>query len=221
MTTKSEHTRQVLVETALRLFRERGYEATTMRLIATQAGVSQGNAYYYFEGKEAFVQELYRRLQDEHAERALPLLRDRAPLAQNLRVVMHAGLDVFAPYHSFGSTLLHVALSRSSSVSPFSPRSARARQAATSIMEAAVSASRGVPRGALGDRLPHLLWLAWLGVTVHWVTDDSDDQRRTRQLVDGVAPLLARAVGLTRLPVGRGLADDLVQLVDRMGAGRS
>ncbi|HLV73646.1 MAG TPA: helix-turn-helix domain-containing protein, partial [Vulgatibacteraceae bacterium] len=34
---KSEQTRRLIVETALRLFRERGYEATTMRAIAKEA----------------------------------------------------------------------------------------------------------------------------------------------------------------------------------------
>lgn len=214
--TKAERTRELLAQTALRLFRDRGYEATTMRLIATEAGVSQGNAYYHFAGKDAFVQELYARLQDEHRERALPLLRPGVPLADNLRTTLHAGLDVFAPYHSFGSTMLHVALSPSSSVSPFSPDSTRPREAATGIMREVLAASRGVPGGPLGERLPHLLWLGWLGVTLHWVTDTSEDQRRTRDLVDGAAPLVARAFALTRLPVGRGLATDLVALVDRI-----
>lgn len=221
MSDKAARTRELLTETALRLFRERGYEATTMRLVATEAGVSQGNAYYYFDGKDAFVQELYRRLQEEHADRALPLLRDGAPLGENLRAVMHAGLDAFAPYHSFGSTLLHVALSSSSAVSPFSAESGEARRRATGIMEAVAGRSKGVPRGAPGERLPHLLWMAWLGVTLHWVTDTTEGQRRTRRLVDGAAPLLARAVGLARLPVGRGLADDLAALVDDLEQVRS
>lgn len=214
--TKAERTRELLTDTALRLFRERGYEATTMRLIATEAGVSQGNAYYHFDGKDAFVQELYARLQDEHRERATPLLRRGAPLADNLRATLHAGLDTFAPYHSFGSTMVHVALSRSSSTSPFSEASAAPREAATAIMQEVLAASRGVPGGALGTRLPHLLWLGWLGVTLHWVTDTTEGQRRTRDLVDGVAPLVARAVALSRLPVGRGLAEDLVALLDRL-----
>ena len=47
--TKSARTRSAIIDAALRLFRERGYEATTMRAIAAEAGVSVGNAYYYFD----------------------------------------------------------------------------------------------------------------------------------------------------------------------------
>jgi hypothetical protein len=45
---KGEQTRRAIAEAALRLFREQGYEATTMRAIAKEAGVATGNAYYYF-----------------------------------------------------------------------------------------------------------------------------------------------------------------------------
>lgn len=213
---KAERTRELLVDTALRLFRERGFEATTMRLIAAEAGVSPGNAYYYFDGKEALVQELYGRIQEEHRERALPLLRDGAGLSDNLRTVLHTGLDTMAPYHSFGSTMLHVALSRSSRVSPFSQDSAPARTAATALMDQALAMSRGIPSGAVHRRLPDLLWLAYLGATLHWVTDPSEDQRRTRQLVDGLAPIIARTVALSRLPMGRRIAADVFALVENL-----
>ena len=51
-TGKSEQTRALILETAMRLFQERGYDKTTMRAIAQEAGVSVGNAYYYFASKE-------------------------------------------------------------------------------------------------------------------------------------------------------------------------
>ncbi len=54
-TDKSEQTRALILETAMRLFQERGYEKTTMRAIAAEAGVSVGNAYYYFSAKELQV----------------------------------------------------------------------------------------------------------------------------------------------------------------------
>ena len=50
--TKGEQTKALILETAMRLFQERGYDKTPMRAIASEAGVSVGNAYYY-EGKES------------------------------------------------------------------------------------------------------------------------------------------------------------------------
>ncbi|CAM5596768.1 hypothetical protein STENM327S_00912 [Streptomyces tendae] len=46
----------------MRLFQERGYDRTTMRVIAQEAGVSVGNAYYYFAGKEHLIQGFYDRI---------------------------------------------------------------------------------------------------------------------------------------------------------------
>ena len=64
---KGEQTRQAIAEAALRLFREHGYEATTMRAIAKEAGVATGNAYYYFGSKEELIHAYYARNHTEHA----------------------------------------------------------------------------------------------------------------------------------------------------------
>src|SRR5258705_13169853 len=79
----SEETRRQILETALALFRERGFDATTIRDIATAAGLSLGAAYYYFQSKEAIVGAYYDYVQGEHQTRAReafgrsPHLRDR------------------------------------------------------------------------------------------------------------------------------------------------
>jgi AcrR family transcriptional regulator len=74
--TKGEQTRAAIAEVALRMFREQGYEATTMRAIAKEAGVATGNAYYYFDSKEELIQEYYARNQADHAA---AVLRNRLP----------------------------------------------------------------------------------------------------------------------------------------------
>ena len=66
LTPRAQQTRAAIVEAALALFRERGYEATTMREIASRAGVSTGNAYYYFSSKEELLQEFYATSHAEH-----------------------------------------------------------------------------------------------------------------------------------------------------------
>ena len=131
MAQKSEQTRQVVLDTALRLFRQEGYAATTMRRIATEAGLSPSNAYYYFSGKDELVQELYRQLQVEHRQAAAPGIEPGARLEVNLAHVLHRGLDTNAPYHAFGSTLLASALAPGSPVNPFGPDQAEAREAQT------------------------------------------------------------------------------------------
>ena len=45
------------------LFREKGFEPTTMRDIAAKAGVALGGAYYYFSSKDAIVLAFYSEMQ--------------------------------------------------------------------------------------------------------------------------------------------------------------
>ena len=92
-TTKSERTRGLLRDLALRSFRERGYDATTIRLIATEAGVSVGTTNYHFASKADLVQDLYLDVQERHRDAAAPLLSQSTDLIERLRIVYTTGLD--------------------------------------------------------------------------------------------------------------------------------
>ena len=59
-----------IVDARCRCSASGGYDATTMRAIADEAGVSLGSAYYYFSGKEELVQAFYDQIQVEHAAAA-------------------------------------------------------------------------------------------------------------------------------------------------------
>ncbi len=52
---QAEERRAQLVDTALRLFAEKGFERTTIKDLAEAAGVAQGLFYHYFENKEALL----------------------------------------------------------------------------------------------------------------------------------------------------------------------
>src|SRR3982750_1566386 len=62
--------RDRLYATAMRLIAQRGYEATTLRDIAKEAGVSVGLLYRYFPSKQAVVIALYEELSRDYARRA-------------------------------------------------------------------------------------------------------------------------------------------------------
>jgi AcrR family transcriptional regulator len=56
-----EESRERIVGSALRLFGEHGFGHTSVRMIAEEAGVSQGLLYNYFEGKDALLRSIFER----------------------------------------------------------------------------------------------------------------------------------------------------------------
>ena len=212
MAAKSEQSRQLVADVALRMFREIGFEKTTMRAIAAEAGVSVGNAYYYFASKDDLVQELYVQVQAEHATKAEEAMDGVKDLSGRLKATLHAGLDVMAPYHRFGGDFIATAIRPTSPVNPFAGESTAAREASLAIFRKAVEgASPSAPKKLRGD-LPELLWLGYMGIALFWVYDKSEGQGRTRKLVDGAVPLVARGLSLTRIPGVSRILDDLLSL---------
>ena len=57
-TSKSEKSRDSILEAAAKLFRRRGYSATTLRQIAAMAEIKAGSIYYYFDSKEQILNEV-------------------------------------------------------------------------------------------------------------------------------------------------------------------
>jgi AcrR family transcriptional regulator len=48
---QAEHTRQLVLDTARRLFTQHGYDATSLQMIADEMGVTKAAVYYYFKTK--------------------------------------------------------------------------------------------------------------------------------------------------------------------------
>ncbi|MCC3273600.1 TetR/AcrR family transcriptional regulator [Arthrobacter zhangbolii] len=208
VTVKSEQTRRLLIDTALHLFTRQGYEKTTMRTIALEAGVSVGNAYYYFRSKDDLIHELYRSLQDEHRSLALPLIREGQNLGENLAVILGTWLTTLEPYHAFGAHFLRDAMAPNRQAD-----AAVGRGKSIALFRQAVTSARPQPPLAIRDDLPELLWLVHMGISLFWVYDHSPGQRRSHRLAANLAPLIAKLVILSRLPVVRNIVEDVVSLL--------
>jgi AcrR family transcriptional regulator len=210
---KAEQTRGTILESAMRLFRRDGYDRTTMRAIAQAAGVSVGNAYYYFGSKEHLIQAFYDRIQVDHAAAAEEVLHQETAFDARLRGVLTVWIDIAAPDHEFAGQFFKNAADPRSPLSPFSAESAPARAASTSLYARVVDGTDLKLAPHLRAELPGLLWLLQMGVVLFWVYDDSPDQHRTRELVARIVPVVDRMVRLSRLPVVRSLVDDVLALV--------
>jgi AcrR family transcriptional regulator len=210
---KSETTRSKISEIAIASFQERGYEQTTLRLIASEANISVGNAYYYFPTKNHLVQELYLRVQDKHLTTATIALEGVTDIADRLEIALSTGLDGLAPFHSSAPGFLSAAIAPDSPVSPFGEDSTAPRELAMSVFQLVVDGSTTSIPADLKQRLPELLWLAYMGLALFWVYDTSPGQAKSRRITMRAVKLFGTMLPLARLPFVKGPLNELLDLV--------
>lgn len=197
---KGERTRSLILETALEMFSERGYEETTMRAIAEKAGVAPAATYYHFRSKEHLIQAYYERMHEIHAESCAELLEKERTLKGRLLGVMGQILEDMASYHQFAGVLFKTAADPQSPLNPFSSESEPARRASIELFAQVVKGSKTKIPADLEAELPTLLWLYHMGVVLFWIHDDSSGQNRTRRLMEHTAEIVVRLIQLASLP---------------------
>lgn len=197
-TARGEQTRTAIVEAALRLFGENGYEATTMRAIAREAGVATGNAYYYYASKEELIREYFARHQAEHAAACRQVLATETRLGRRIAGVLRALVDVLAPSRGFAAKLYWQA----------------AEPAVIGLYAEVISGARGwIPAHGRG-RLAELLWLYSAVIVLYWAHDTSPECVQTYRLIDSTAPIAARLISLAWLPGLRSVLRQLMSALD-------
>lgn len=214
-TKKSEETRTRILNAALTVFRERGFERATMREVAVDSGVAVGAAYYYFESKDAIVMAFYERSQSEMAPRIEEQMAKGKLLESQLRAIISTKFECFAPNRKLlGALSAHV--DPEHPLSPFSRETAAIRQQDLSFFEKAVATAGVKLPSNLTPYLPRLLWMYQMGLILFWVYDRSAAQKRTMILYDKTMKMVMIALKLAGNPLLRPLhklAAELLEVV--------
>ena len=215
-TVKGDQTKALILETALEMFRERGYDNTTMRAVAEKAGVSLGNAYYYFRSKEYLIQAFYQRLHDGHVEAALPALEHEKTLKARLLTAMRTKIDTMKPYHQFAGVLFKTAASPESPLNPFADDSDPVRRQSIQLFEKVLEGvTTRIPQD-LKAELPYLLWVYSMGIVLFWIHDSSPKHRRTYRMIDHTVDLLDKLIHLASNPFMRPLRKQALRMVNEI-----
>lgn len=216
--TKGERTRGAIIDAALGLFEERGYDATTMRAVAERAGVSVGNAYYYFDSKEQLVQGFYDRAAERHVALSEERLDGRSDLAERIYHHLDAWFELMHDSHEFAAQFFRTAADPASPMSPFSADSAPARDAAIDRWRGVVDGSDADLPDEVASELPNLLWLVQMALILFWVHDQSSEQIATRLAIGRIAPLISRLIRLVDVPELRSILDEVLGLIGQVRA---
>ena len=215
-TPKGEQSRALILNSALDLLQEHGYEKTTMREIAKRAGVSLGNAYHYFNSKEHLIQAFYHRLHEEHLRATRPVLAKETTLRARLMTVMRMKISTLEPYHDFAGVLFKTAADPHSPLNPFAHESAPVRRDSIKLFEELVGETRARIPSDLRAELPYLLWLYHMGVILFWIHDSSAKHIRTYRLIDRTVDLVDKLVSLASNPLMRPVRRKALDLVHEL-----
>ena len=196
---KAVSTRQRILDTALSLFATKGYEKTTMREIAAEAGCSLGLTYRYFNSKEELVLELYRNLVRQLEGQANELAQ--GPIADRFQRIILTQFELMTPYRQTLGAIFGPALNPHTPAGLFGESTADVRRQARDIYIKIVTGSRDAPRGAQIEEMATILYGMQLALTLFWLQDLSPGTQKTYEFVTFLRDMLALMRPLLRLPV--------------------
>ena len=189
--------RQRVYDAAVKLIAERGYEATTLRDVAKEAGVSVGLLYRYFPSKRAVILALHDELSADYARQALDMPRGK--WRDRFIFALQTSLDVLEPHRVALKSLFPV-LVGDPEEGVFAENVAFSRVRVQQVFEEAVVGSTDAPPPALGAAVGRLLYLVHLAVLLWWLLDRSPKQRATAALLQITRQILPSTALALRLP---------------------
>jgi AcrR family transcriptional regulator len=210
-TTKGKASQAQLLAISLELFREKGFESTTMRDIAKAADMSLGAFYYYFPSKDNIVLAYYRQVQDAHAAQVSERIAEMPSLRERLGLLMHTKLDILAESKDLMGALLRYTGNPDHPLSFLGDSTRSIRNESIALFAAAIQNEK-LPNDML-EMLPMLLWSMQMGILLYLLYDKSKGQQRTRKLTDVALDLTVRLIKVARIPVFKPVRKALRELL--------
>jgi AcrR family transcriptional regulator len=198
-TDKGEQTRRHIFECALELFREKGFDSTTMQEIATRAEVVKSAAYYYFPSKEAIIQAYYEMVQTEQERLCAGEFAKSKSLKSRLKLAMHSKFDLAKDDRKLLGVVFRYTGEPEHPLSCLGRGTAEIRRRSTQVFREAIAEEK-LPRD-LQELLPIALWVLQMGLLVMFLYDSSEHQHRTRRMADGALDLTLKLLGLAKLTI--------------------
>ncbi len=186
-------TRERILQAARNLFQRKGFEQTTTRDLAAEAGIAVGTLFNYFPTKEDLAMTII-------AQAAVPTradlerrLRGDESLDEALFAHIAAGLRRLLPHRRYLGDVLE------STLSPFARSNVategdRFRADHLETVRDLIVSHRGESAAEPSLVSMHLYWTLYLGVLSFWTRDASTSQEETLVFLDRATRLFAESL---------------------------
>lgn len=199
--TKSERTKEAILQQALFLFQKDGYESVTMRDLAKACDFSLGAFYYHFKNKEEIVLEIFKASLSGHIERTQMFLGSHKPMSLEVAMtwICRDRFTEFEPYRAVLRVLVQ-RLDPHDPVSPWHKASQPIREQSVALFEQVVSMCLSSLDPKTKRQLARALWLQHLLILGVWSFDRSIDGKETETVLKQSNRLWKNVPSFIRVP---------------------
>lgn len=186
-----EKTRERIIQESHNLFTTKGFDATTTRDIASQAGIAVGTLFNYFTSKEALGMVIVGQALESARAAFAGGCKGDEPLRELLFALVMSELRALEPHRSFVGQVFE------SAMSPFATGGANdaGSQVRAEHLEIVADLMAKQPDlAAVSFVGMHLYWTLYLGVLAFWSDDDSPNQEDTLVVLDQSLQLFVQSL---------------------------
>ncbi|HJT97814.1 MAG TPA: TetR/AcrR family transcriptional regulator [Rhodanobacteraceae bacterium] len=192
----AQQTRERILDASLAMFNAQGEPNVTTNHIADEIGISPGNLYYHFRGKDDIVEQLFSRY-EARIDDALLIPRDRLPNLEDIWLQLHLVFECLWEYRFLYRDLVDILARNRKLKLRFARIMTRASASAVGLMQglarAGILRAREAEIRALAENvlLVATFWLSFVAVRGGKAKAASEDLGRgIRQVMMLIAPFL-------------------------------
>jgi AcrR family transcriptional regulator len=200
-TQKATETRQRILESALVLFKEKGFAQTSMRDIAERASVAVGASYYYYRTKEELVLAFYEKLIGLDLIILEQLKSQTKSFEERFSKYCTYKVDQLAEYRSFIKVIAKASADGHDPICAFGAGTKPVRDHTIEVMRQLAEGSDLAIAQDLEECKPLLLWGIHLSLIFFWMNDRNDTETRTHKLISLSSFLIPKLFKLSLLPL--------------------
>jgi AcrR family transcriptional regulator len=214
LTKKAQETQRRILECALELFREKGFDKTSMRDIADAANVAVGASYYYFRTKEELVLAYYEDACSQDTEYVQDLVTRAAGFKERFSSFLRYKVTQLSENRGFMNIIARSAANPEDPLSPFGPQTKHIRDEAIGLMTMMMAESDLKYSEKFRPYLSGVLWFHMMGTIFLWIHDRSKNQYVSDKVIDFSVNLLTQLLWLSSLPLTGPINEIAIRLFD-------
>ncbi len=172
---QKEENRRLIIQAAVELMTEKGLKASTMRQIATNAGIGAGTIYNYFPTKESILFAYY----EDHLHHCLEKIKiiqgfNEFTLQEQLQTLIETSLDLYLADREFVEiSFKTIFFTMSQDFPRVKPIRDLFVDMVRDMFEAAVEVGE-MPDQMFQELTYQLFWDYYVGMVIYWLSDSSD-----------------------------------------------